>query len=89
MANQVRWNKYIYERFVEEAMLSQIEQDILKTRIQKIPISVQASMFNTSESTVSRIIAQLKEKYDDVQRLYPDDFPVRVVSEEEKWMDSN
>lgn len=89
MSKQVKWNKKIYDRFVEEAMLSEEEQNILKTRIENVPISVQSSMFGMSESSVHRCISRLKKKYDEVQKLHPNDFPVRKKSAKETWMDNN
>lgn len=88
MANQVDWNKHIVEVFIEEAMLSEIEIQVLQTRVRGIPISQQAQMLNISESSVNRIINRLKKKYDNVQQ-YHEDLPKRRVSKEEEYMDNN
>lgn len=88
MANQVDWNKHIVEVFIEEAMLSEIEVQVLQTRVRGIPISQQAQMLNVSESSVNRIVNKLKKKYDNVQQ-YHSDLPPRRVSKEEIFMDNN
>lgn len=67
MAKQVKWNKAIYDEFVNLAMLSDIEQKILETRIKGFSIAMQMLEFNLSERTISRMINRMKKKYDDVQ----------------------
>ena len=69
-------------------MLSDFEKSVLETRIKGYSIIQQADMHRCSESTISRTIAILKEKYDAVQP-YSDKLPVRKTSAKEKWMDEN
>lgn len=89
LANEVRWNKYIYDRFCELAMLSDFEKKVLETRIKKHSITQQALELNCSASTINNVIRALKDKYDAVQK-YPDsNLPKRRVSSEEEWMDSH
>lgn len=64
MAHEVSWTKSIYDEFCEEAMLSELERAILRTRIQNWSRVKQASEFNLSVSAVDRIIKNLKRKYD-------------------------
>lgn len=85
---QVEWNKDLYDKFCERAMLDDEDKDLLKTRIQGKYVSQQAVMFNCSEATIHRRINKLKKLYDEVQRHY-DDMPVRRVSKEEEEMDNN
>lgn len=88
MAKEVPWNKIIVETFIEEAMLTKEEEWVLRTRVAGWPISRQASELNLSESTVHRIIARLKKKYDNVQKYNPI-LPPRKTSKKEQWMDEN
>lgn len=85
---QVDWNKDLYDKFVERAMLNEEEQFIMKNRILGMYVSEMARQRDMSESTVHRKIAELKAKYDKIQKLY-DDMPVRIESEKEKIMDEN
>lgn len=64
MAHEVPWTKSIYDIFCEEAMLSELEAAILRTRIQNWSRVKQAAEFNLSVSAVDRIIVNLKHKYD-------------------------
>lgn len=88
MAHQVPWNKVIVETFVEEAMLTKEEEMILRTRVAGWTRNKQASEFGMSVSTVDRIIARLKAKYDNVQR-YNVLLPPRRHSDEEVWLDTH
>ncbi|MCQ2211297.1 MAG: hypothetical protein MJZ34_13515 [Paludibacteraceae bacterium] len=64
--------------FIEKAMLNEEEIYILQSRCKNITISSQAMHLHCSESRVNRIIANLKKKYDAVQKEYPEDFPIRT-----------
>lgn len=85
---QVPWNKIIVETFVKEAMLTQTEEMILRTRVAGWSIKKQAYEFNMSESTVNRVVATLKKKYDNVQRYNPL-LPPRKISAKEIWLDEH
>lgn len=89
MAKQVKWTQNIVREFSERAMLNEDEIFVLVTRVKGMPISRQAQELNCSESTVNRIVANLKKKYDSVQKEYPDLFPSRKSSAKEVWMDEN
>lgn len=88
MSKQVPWNKYIVERFIESAMLSEEEQMIIRTRASGWTITKQSMEFGMSESKINKIIARLKIKYDNVQR-YDVTLPPRRYSAEETYMDSH
>ncbi|MCQ2609155.1 MAG: hypothetical protein MJ197_10780 [Bacteroidales bacterium] len=77
MAKQVKWNKYIYDRFCELAMLSDLESEILKERIKGVSIVQSSFLHGMSESGVNNIIRQLKEKYDNAQKIPGSNLPVR------------
>ena len=70
MSKQVAWTKFIYETFCEEAMLSETERFIMRTRIEGWPVTKQAMHLNMSEANVHRIIRILKIKYDKVAANY-------------------
>lgn len=82
------WNEIIYSEFCKLAMLSGIEREVLRTRIMGYSITQQAAKFNVSPSTINRIIAELKVKYDAIQP-YSDILPKRRSSAKEKWMDEH
>lgn len=88
MSKQVPWNKIILETFIEEAMLSKDEEMIMRTRVAGWSRTKQALELGMSISTVDRIIADLKKKYDNVQKYNPL-LPPRKSSKEETWMDEN
>lgn len=69
MSKQVPWNKAIFERFAELAMLSEEEQDIMKTRIAGWSRNRQSYKFGMSLATLDRIIKRLKIKYDHAAKL--------------------
>lgn len=88
MAHQVPWNKIILEEFVELAMLTKAEEQIMRTRVAGWTITQQSMTFNISEASVNRIIKRLKKKYDQVQPYSPL-LPPRKYSKEEAYMDSH
>lgn len=89
MASDVRWNKFLYDRFCELAMLSELEKEVLEGRIKGMSIVEQSVKLNRSTSTISNVIRRLKDKYDVVQSLEGSNLPVRRASAEEKWMDTH
>ena len=88
MSKQVPWNKLIVETFITEAMLSEDEEMILRTRVAGWSRVQQSEKLGMSLSTVDRIIKTLKEKYDNVQKYYVM-LPPRKTSTKEKWLDEN
>lgn len=88
MAKQVPWNKIIVETFIEDAMLTKDEEWILRTRVAGWTITQQAQYMNTSESTINRIVAELKNKYDNVAKYNPL-LPPRKSSAKELYMDTH
>ena len=88
MSQQVPWNKIIVEEFVKEAMLTQTEEMVLRTRVAGWSRVRQSTELNISLSTLDRIISTLKKKYDKVQKHNPI-LPPRKYSAKETWMDEN
>ncbi|MCQ2408814.1 MAG: hypothetical protein MJ065_09865 [Oscillospiraceae bacterium] len=71
MSRQVSWNKYIVERFVELAMLTQEEEMVIRTRVAGWSRVEQSMKLGMSVTTVDRIIKRLKRKYDEIQKFDP------------------
>jgi DNA-binding NarL/FixJ family response regulator len=88
MSKQVPWNKVIVEEFISEAMLTQEEEMILRTRVKGWSRTKQSIELGMSLSSVDKHIAMLKKKYDNVQKYDPL-LPPRRMSAEETWMDNN
>lgn len=88
MSKQVAWNKIILEEFISLACLTKTEEMIIRTRISGWTITKQAYELHMSESSVKRIIARLKKKYDKVQK-YSVLLPPRKNSVEEIYLDEN
>ena len=89
MAHQVNWNKEVLEFFIEQALLNDFEEDIMRTRISGSTITEQASRNCCSKSKVEKTIANLKKRYDLLQKQYPDKLPPRKFSAKEVYMDNN
>lgn len=88
MANQVPWNKLIVEEFIAQALLTTDEEWVLRTRVAGWSITKQSIELGMSVSSVNRIIAKLKKKYDQVAKYNPL-LPPRKFSDKETWMDSH
>ena len=88
MAHQVPWGKIILEEFIAQAELTDLEEQIMRTRVKGWSRVKQADYFNISLSTLDRIIKRLKKKYDAAQKYSPI-LPPRKYSAEEAWMDSH
>lgn len=89
MSHEVLWTDKLTEDFIARAALSEDEAFVMRTRARGYTVSYQAMQLNCSESTVHRMIAKLKKKYDAVQKEHPDVFPVRKSSKVEDFMDKN
>lgn len=86
---QVIWTKKVLEDFIELAMLTEEEAFIMRSRVKGMTVTQQALELNKSESSVHRMINQLKKKYDAVQAEHPDRFPPRKFSAKETYMDTH
>lgn len=89
MAKEVLWTDKLTEAFIQKAALSEDEAYIMRTRARGYTVTQQSIALNKSPSSVARTIAKLKQKYDAVQKEYPDEFPERKSSKVEKFMDDN
>jgi hypothetical protein len=87
---RIKRAKYIYNTFVELAILTELQDNVFRTRlIDNWTIQKQAIEFGWSEATINRTIRDLKDMYDEIQALHPDRLPVRGESEIEDYMDNN
>lgn len=88
MSHQVIWSKLILETFISEANLTKDEEMIMRTRVTKWTRTKQAAELCMSLSTVDKIIARLKLKYDHVAKYNPI-LPPRKASAAETYMDEH
>ena len=88
MSKQVPWNKIITEEFIELAQLSDIEEQVLRTRVAGWTRTEQSMKLGLSMATLDRIIKRLNIKYDNVQKYSPI-LPPRKYSVDETYMDDN
>ena len=88
MKPKVPWTKTMLEKFIEEALLNEDEEKILRTRIAGWSIIKQSLEFQMSTATVSRIINNIKHKYEQIQPMYPNIFPKLKQSKYEDCLDS-
>lgn len=88
MSHQVPWGKIILEEFIEQAALTDLEEQIMRTRVAGWSRVKQADAFGISLSTLDRIINTLKKKYDAAQK-FSAILPPRKVSSQEVWMDTH
>lgn len=89
MAHQVNWDKDKLEFFIEQALLTDFEEEIMRTRISGLTITEQASRCCCSKSKIEKTIANLKKRYDLLQKQYPDKLPPRKFSAKEVYMDTH
>ena len=75
MRTKVPWTKSMLEKFIEEALLTEDEERILRTRVAGWSIAKQSIELNMSTSTVSRLAKAVRQKYVIVQSRFPDFFP--------------
>lgn len=89
MKDDFVWTDELTEKVIQRLMLSDKEALVLRTRVRGYSVSSQARMTDYSESTIHRMIANMKKKYDALQEMYPNEFPARKASKTEDFMDSN
>lgn len=82
MSHQVAWNKVVLEEFIKEAMLTETEEMILRTRVAGWSRVKQSMQFNMSVSNIDKITKRLKQKYDKVSKYDPILPPRRFSADE-------
>lgn len=88
MSHQVVWTKIVLETFIAEANLTELEEQVMRTRCAGWTRTKQADKLNISLSTLDRIIKRLKVKYDKAQK-YSLILPARKDSAEETYLDEH
>ena len=71
MTKQVFWTKAVLESFIQEGNLNKRQEYIVRTRAAGYTISKQAAELHLSIDQVNKDIAELKRKYDIVQKICP------------------
>ena len=85
--NQIPWTKNLYNSFVEDAILTDLEKKVLYVRVwerDKWTIVSMALEFNVGKSTINNCIASIRTKYDYLHFLDPDKYPERMTSKLDK-----
>jgi len=85
--NQIPWTKVMYNSFVDDAILSELEKKVLYARVwekDKWTIVSMALEFNVSKSTINNAISSIRRKYDYLYEMFPDKYPKRITSKQNK-----
>lgn len=78
--NKIHWTKPLYDSFVSDAILTDLEKKVLYARVwenDKWTITSMSLEFNVSRSTINNCIANIRRKYDYLSSLNPDKYPER------------
>lgn len=90
MTKDVPWNRKLYNKFMSEAILTDLQKQIMETRVTKgWTRTKQVKELHISMSTLDREIKKLKKMYDEIQKDYPEDLPLRKTSKYEDYLDNN
>ena len=68
MTKQIFWTKAVLESFIHEGNLNKRQEYIVRTRAEGYTISKQADELHLSIDQVNKEIAELKKRYDIVQK---------------------
>lgn len=85
--NQIPWTKVLYNSFVDDAILTDLEKRVLYARVwekDKWTITSMSIDFHVSKSTINKYISSIRNKYDYLHYLYPDKYPERIKSKTER-----
>ena len=88
MRPKVPWTKTMLEKFVDEALLTEDEEKVLRTRIAGWSIVKQSMEMGLSTASVSRLIQSIRKKYKAIQPKFPDIFPPLKQTKYEKALDA-
>lgn len=81
--NQIPWTKGLYNSFVDDAILTDLEKKVLYARVwekEKWTIISMVLEFHVSRSTINNTISSIRSKYDILHDMYPDKYPERLLS---------
>ena len=85
--NQIPWTKVLYNEFVDDAILTELEKKVLYARVwekDKHTILGMSIDFHVSKSTINNCISSIRSKYDYLYYSYPDKYPKRIKSKAER-----
>ena len=88
MTTKVPWTKTMLEKFIDEALLTEDEERVLRTRIAGWSIVKQSLEMGLSTSTISRIVKTINQKYLVLQPKFPDIFPPLKISKYEEALNA-
>lgn len=71
MAHDIIWSKVILETFIEEALLTNEEEAVLRKRVKGCSRASIAMDLNMSVSNVDKVIARIRRKYDTASKYNP------------------
>ena len=89
MSHQVIWTRETLEFFLAEGNFTELEQNIMRSRVRGLTRVQQSIAYNVSLATVDRAIKKLKVTYDYIQMQNPDKLPPRKFSIKELYMDAH
>ena len=78
MRKKIMWTKPLYNNFLEDAILTELEKKVLYARVwekDKWTITSMALEFHVGRSTVNNAISSIRRKYDHLSEVYPDKYP--------------
>jgi len=79
----IQWTKGLYNAFVDDAILTDLERKVLYARVwekDKWTITRMAIEFHVGRSTINKCISSIRTKYDYLHELYPDKYPKRIIN---------
>ena len=81
--NQIPWTKVLYNSFVDNAILTDLEKKVLYARVwerDKWTITRMSIEFNVGRSTINNCISRIRRKYDYLHNENPIKYPKRIVN---------
>ena len=81
MRRKIIWTKPLYNAFIEDAILIDLEKKVLYARVwekDKWTITSMALEFHVGRSTINNAISSIRRKYDNLSDISPDKYPKRV-----------
>lgn len=80
--NQIPWTKGLYNSFVSDSILTELERKVLYARVfesEKWTITKMTIDFHVCRTTINNAIASIRKKYDYLHCSNPDKYPKRTV----------
>lgn len=85
--NQIPWTKMLYNAFIEDAILTDLEKKVLYARVlekDKWTITSMSLEFHVGKTTINNCISRIRKKYDYLSYTYPDKYPRRITNKAEE-----